>query len=109
MSAANASAGGPDVAGTVFDDDQPEVTRSYAEALLGAAEAEGQAEAVLDELDELVADVLRANPQFAAILASPSLPAAEKDRILDRDVRGPRPRRWSSGSSGCSTGTAGSA
>jgi F-type H+-transporting ATPase subunit delta len=82
MSADSASM--PDVAGTIFDDKQPEVTRSYAEALLGAAENEGQADAVLDEL---VADVLRGQPQFAAILASP-LPEAEKDRILTATFEG---------------------
>jgi F-type H+-transporting ATPase subunit delta len=82
MSAASASSGAPDVAGTVFEDEQPEVTRSYAEALLGAAKHAGQTEAVLDELDELVADVLTAYPQFAAILASEALPAPEKDRII---------------------------
>jgi F-type H+-transporting ATPase subunit delta len=82
MNAAHANGHGPDVAGTVFEDDQPEVTRSYAEALLGAAQNEGQADAVLDELDEIVRDVLRDNPRFAALLASPTLPADEKDRIL---------------------------
>jgi F-type H+-transporting ATPase subunit delta len=71
-----------DVAGTVFEDDQPEATRSYAEALLGAAAKEGQVDAVLDELDAIASDVLGANPRFAAILGSPSTPAAEKDRIL---------------------------
>jgi F-type H+-transporting ATPase subunit delta len=82
MSAPNASSGAPDVTGTVFEDDQPEVSRSYAEALLGAAKHAGPIEPVLDELDELVADVLRPSPQFAAILASEALPAPEKDRIL---------------------------
>jgi F-type H+-transporting ATPase subunit delta len=86
MSAPSASSGAPapapDVAGTVFEDDQPEVSRSYAEALLGAAKHADQIESVLDELDELVADVLSPYPQFAAILASEALPAAEKDRIL---------------------------
>jgi F-type H+-transporting ATPase subunit delta len=72
----------PDIAGTVFQDDQPEVTRSYADALLGAAGSAGQTEAVLDELDELVTDVLQAHPRFAAILGSEALPAPEKDRIL---------------------------
>jgi len=84
MSAAN----GPDVQGTVFDDEAPEVTRSYAEALLGAAEKEGQVEAVLDELDELVRDVLRAHPQFAALLASPALAAGDKDRIVVETFEG---------------------
>jgi F-type H+-transporting ATPase subunit delta len=82
MSAPSASSGAPDVTGTVFQDDQPEVTRSYAEALLGAAGRAGQTEKVLDELDELVLDVLSAHPQFAAILASEALPAPEKDRII---------------------------
>jgi F-type H+-transporting ATPase subunit delta len=82
MSHPAANGGGPDVTGTVFDDKQPEVTRSYAEALLAAAEGEGQADAVLDELDELVADVIREQPRFSAILASPTLPAEVKDRIL---------------------------
>jgi len=77
-----AAANQPDVTGTVFADDQPEVSRSYAEALLGAAASEGQTEAVLAELEELVADVLKGHPKFAAILASESLPATEKDRIL---------------------------
>jgi F-type H+-transporting ATPase subunit delta len=82
MSAPGSGSGAPDVTGTVFADDQPEVTRSYAEALLGAAKNAGATEAVLDELDELVADVLNPYPQFAAILASEALPAPEKDRIL---------------------------
>jgi F-type H+-transporting ATPase subunit delta len=74
----------PDISGTVFEDDQPEVSRSYADALLAAAEDAGQIDPVLDELDELVADVVLGQPRFGALLASPSLPAAEKDRILTR-------------------------
>jgi F-type H+-transporting ATPase subunit delta len=92
MSAAHPHAGDgaptTDVAGTVFDDESPEVTRSYAEALLNVAEQEGQAEAVLGELDELVDDVFRGRPEFAAILASPTLPAQEKDRILTKAFEG---------------------
>src|SRR4051812_24780745 len=80
MTAANASS--PDTTGTVLQDDLPEVTRSYAEALLGAAENSGQADAVLDDLDELIADVVNEHPGFAALLASPMLPETEKDRIL---------------------------
>jgi F-type H+-transporting ATPase subunit delta len=79
MTAADAT---PAVLGTVFDDDTPEVTRSYAEALVNAAERQGQPEAVLDELDALVADVLGAHPRFAALLGSPTLSAHDKDRIL---------------------------
>lgn len=72
----------PDVKGTVFADDSPEVTRSYADALLGAAEKDGDVEAVLGELDELVADLLVGDRRFAALFTSPSIRPAEKDRIL---------------------------
>ena len=82
--------GRPDAGGTVFDDEQPEVARTYAEALLGAAENEGQVEAVLDELDGARRRRARRPPRFAELLASPAAAAAEeKDRILDRDARGP--------------------
>jgi F-type H+-transporting ATPase subunit delta len=70
-----------DVQGTVFEDDAPELTRNYAEALVNAS-GDGEVEAVLDDLDAIVADVLRAQPRFAALLASPSLRAHDKDRIL---------------------------
>ena len=43
----------------------------YAKALLGAAETAGQTDAVLDEFDALVADVLDRSPQF-----EPSSPPA---------------------------------
>ncbi len=58
------------------------VARRYAEALIDAAQKEGQADAVLDELEEIDTDVLGRFPGFAAILASDRVPAAEKDRIL---------------------------
>ena len=67
-------------AGTVFDEVAPELTRNYAEALLNASGTE--ADAVIAELEEIRADVLQARPDFASILASPSIPAEKKDRIL---------------------------
>jgi F-type H+-transporting ATPase subunit delta len=76
-----------DVRGTVFDDPLPEVTRSYAQALIGAAVNSGQADAVLDEFDEFVSDVLEDQPQFAAILAS-TLPPEKKDRLLTEMLEG---------------------
>ncbi len=72
----------PDAAGTVFDETQTQLARTYADALLGAAARDGQEAAVLDELDELVADVWMDHPDFAVLLESPALAAAEKDRIL---------------------------
>jgi F-type H+-transporting ATPase subunit delta len=59
-----------------------EVARRYAEALIRAAEHEGAVDLVLGELAELERDVLKANPRFAQILASPRVSAAQKDRIL---------------------------
>lgn len=72
----------PDVSGTVFDGESFEVVLNYAQALVNVAEAQGQTSEVLDELDEFVADVLEANPQFAELLSTPSVAAHDKDRIL---------------------------
>jgi F-type H+-transporting ATPase subunit delta len=68
------------VVGTVFDEASVELARTYSTALLDAAGAD--AEAVLDELEEIVSDVLVAQPKFAELLASPAVPMAEKDRVL---------------------------
>jgi F-type H+-transporting ATPase subunit delta len=60
----------------------------YAEALLGAAENAGQSEALLEEFDSLMGDVLEPNPKFGEILASGFLAPEEKDAILDRVFSG---------------------
>ena len=70
----------------VFDDVAPELTRNYAEALLNAGG--DQAEAVVEELEELRSDVLDAQPRFSALLVSSTVPAAEKDRILTSTFEG---------------------
>jgi F-type H+-transporting ATPase subunit delta len=66
----------------VLDDDVIALARRYAEALIDAAQKEGQADAALDELEEIESDVLGRFPRFAQLLASDRIPAAEKDRIL---------------------------
>jgi F-type H+-transporting ATPase subunit delta len=66
----------------VVADESAEVARRYAEALINAAEREGNVDAVLDELAELERDVLKAHPQFAQILASRRVSTSQKDRIL---------------------------
>jgi F-type H+-transporting ATPase subunit delta len=63
-------------------EDSPEVARRYAEALIKAAEHEGAVDLVLEELAEFDRDVLKPNPRFAQVLASPRVSAPEKDRIL---------------------------
>ncbi len=70
------------VAVEVRDDAVLAVARRYAEALIDAAQKEGRADAALEELTELQADVLDRFPRFADLLASERVPAAEKDRIL---------------------------
>ena len=65
---------------TVFDAIAPELTRNYAEALLNASG--DQVNAVVEDLEAIESDVLRAQPRFALILTSPSVSIPEKDRIL---------------------------
>ena len=72
--------------GSVFDDVAPELTRNYAEALLAASGA--RAEAVVGELEEFRADVLDAHPDYAALIASPTVAGAEKDRVLTASLDG---------------------
>ena len=67
---------------TVFDDDSPELTRTYSDALLNAAQKDGEVDAVLDELDAIRKDVVEGFPAFAAMMASPTRGVAEKDRTL---------------------------
>jgi F-type H+-transporting ATPase subunit delta len=54
----------------VADVSAQRVARVYAEALLQAADKEGQADAVLEELDSLVRDVFATQPQFETLLSS---------------------------------------
>ena len=60
----------------------------YAQAFLGAAEAAGQTESLVEELDSLAADVLEPFPAFAAVLASAQVSHEEKVGILDRVLGG---------------------
>ena len=74
---------------TVFDEKSTELARTYANAILGAAEAHGgSAEPVIDELEELLADVWVGQPKFAALLSSGSVASLEKDRILLQTFEG---------------------
>jgi F-type H+-transporting ATPase subunit delta len=60
----------------------------YAQALLGAAEKQGQTAAVHAELDALVTEVLDGFPRFAAILASPRISPEDLSSILERTLAG---------------------
>ncbi len=59
-----------------------EAVRPYAEALVGAAVTENQAEAALDDLEAIDREVLTAYPKLRQLLASAQVSAVEKDRIL---------------------------
>jgi F-type H+-transporting ATPase subunit delta len=78
----------PDVAGTVYDEEVAHVARAYAEALVNAAARTDEVEAVVAELEEIEEDVLRSHPKFADVLASPSVPEPEKERILSDAFEG---------------------
>ncbi|SIO21690.1 ATP synthase F1 subcomplex delta subunit [Singulisphaera sp. GP187] len=80
MTAADTAAT-PSVHGTVLED-VPQVTRSYSEALVNAAQNAGQVDEILDELDAIFNEVLGPDTEFAAVLASPLVSPADKDRTL---------------------------
>jgi F-type H+-transporting ATPase subunit delta len=56
----------------------------YAKALLGAGEKQGQAEALLAELDSLVVDVLDVYPKFEAMLGTAFISPVHKSELLAR-------------------------
>jgi F-type H+-transporting ATPase subunit delta len=60
----------------------------YAKAILGASEARSNSDAMVEELDALVDQVLKPFPDFEAALASPRISFAEKSGLLDRVFAG---------------------
>jgi F-type H+-transporting ATPase subunit delta len=66
----------------IRDDTVIAVARRYAEALIDAAQKDGQVDGALEELAEIGNDVFARFPRFAEVLASERVPAAERDRIL---------------------------
>jgi F-type H+-transporting ATPase subunit delta len=59
----------------------------YARALLTLAESQGLADAVVEELDSLLAEADR-NPAFEDFLISPLVETTERGRVLDELFRG---------------------
>lgn len=80
----------PDVAGTVFDEQALEVAQAYADALLGAASKEGdaQVDATLAELAELRADLFDGEARYRELMTSPTIKAPERDRFLREALGG---------------------
>lgn len=75
--AKGASAEAADLSG-----DEVGLVRHYAEALVNAADREGQAEAALEDLEAIDSEVLATHPDLGRVLASAQVSSAEKDRIL---------------------------
>ncbi len=65
-------------------DENVEVVRRYAEALVSAASGENRAEEALEALEAITTEVLGQYPAFRQVLASAQVPVAEKDRILQQ-------------------------
>jgi F-type H+-transporting ATPase subunit delta len=65
----------------------PGVAKVYAKAMLSLAEAEGQAEELLEELAEL-GRALDADPELAAFLASPLVGEQARAEVLETIFRG---------------------
>jgi len=60
----------------------------YAQGILAAADAEGQAQTVLEEFDSLVEDLLDRLPEWEAVLCSPRISPEEKIGVLQRVFQG---------------------
>jgi len=69
---------------TVFDTGQLQLGAVYAKALLGAAEAAGTTDEVVEQIDSFVNDVLTSVTGLASVLASPRIAVEEKEKILDQ-------------------------
>ncbi len=63
-----------------------QVAAVYAEALLGAAEKQGQTDAVLEQFDSLLFDVFDRFPKLEEILTSQLISSEEKLAIVDRTL-----------------------
>jgi F-type H+-transporting ATPase subunit delta len=65
-----------------------QVATIYARALVDVAEAAGQTEPVMSELDSFITDVLDGAPKLEAVLGSALVSAEEKNALLDKAFRG---------------------
>jgi F-type H+-transporting ATPase subunit delta len=78
----------------VADVRSQQIARVYAEALLNAAAAHGEEDAVLDELRALVADVFRERPEFEQFLASLAIGRDRKEAVIRDTFTGKASERF---------------
>ena len=72
---------------TVFDSEEQQVGEVYARALLASVPSQ-DADAIVDEFESLVRDVLDRNHKLETILANPKMPVESKWELLDRVFAG---------------------
>ena len=60
------------------------VARVYAEALLNAADKQGQSDDVVEALESLIRDLFKAEPQLEAFLTSSAVGRERKARVIDK-------------------------
>ncbi len=72
----------------VFDSGRQYLADVYARALLGATEKTGITEEVIGELHAIISELFAKLPQLDATLCSPRIPFDDKERILDRALKG---------------------
>ncbi|EMI42644.1 ATP synthase F1 subunit delta [Rhodopirellula sp. SWK7] len=73
---------------TALDVGAEQLGKTYARALLGATQAEGSTDQVIEQLNELCDDALANSEQLRAAFASPRIDAGEKCRVLERMLAG---------------------
>jgi len=73
---------------TVFDDATRHIARTYAEALLAAADKRQQTDEVLEQLESLVRDVFNRDSAFAVFLGSAVIGREKKHEALRRIFEG---------------------
>lgn len=71
-----------------FDPGQEQVGTVYAKALVAAADRAGQADVVVEELEQIVSEVFDKLPQVAAAFSSPRLAHEDKVLMLDKAFGG---------------------
>ncbi len=76
---------------TTHDVGAEQLGKTYARALLSAAQAEGSTEQVIEQLSALCDEGLAGNAQLRAAFSSPRIAASEKCRVLDRLLVGAHP------------------
>ncbi len=73
---------------TDFDVGEQRVAQTYAEALLNAAQKQGQAEAVLDDLEALVREVFRTDPGLEQFVGSGAIGRDRKAAVIRKVFEG---------------------